>query len=239
MYKFGRLFCIAAFAAAFLSGGPLLRAQTAPKEYEAARGRFLTRLFARPPTPCASAVKNNLLPLIEKELSSLRFAHQALPAMSASSRQMLDEINGLAPLPADSLARVRRLERLERFKEAHRRRLLAPWKYLQRKLDENPKLCTYAFRPTADALHARDRFIISRPGKPVRTAGVRAVLQTLFSLRGPDAPRAAWSAEPAEIRLQNRRVELWFPPARPGGRGLEVRVDFAARLIWADVTPRP
>ncbi len=234
-----RLFSIPVLAAAFLFSGPILLAQNTPREYEADRRRFLANFFAQPVTPDAAAVKNNLLPLIEKELSSLRFAHQALPALNAASRQMLDEINGLTPLPEDSLERARRLEHLERFKTAHLRRLLAPWKSLQRKLDENPKLRAYAFRPTADALHTRERFIISRPGTPARTASVRAILQALFSLRGPDAPRAAWNAEPAEIRQCARRAALSFAPAVPGGPRLEIRVDFDARIIRADITPSP
>lgn len=208
-------------------------AQTAnDKQYFQTRKIFLKRFFEEQPTPTRKAIKENLKKLIRKDLVTLRYAHQHMPGITSSMQRMLDQINTLTPQTEDSTL-------LENFKSSHIARLQEPLDFLQSRLDKNPALCAYTFRPSLDVLHTRAYFKTSRPGKPFRAARVRIILNDLFSIPNPQDAPLYWTDDPAVFLLEEREAILWFAPARYGEQGLLIKVNFSTRMIFVDLSNKP
>ena len=195
---------------------------------ERLKKQFFEELFSQTPTQTRLQIKKELTKLVEKELLSIRFAPPSLVQDSAV-QSLLDQINGFIK-PTHSQ------EELNRFKQHYLRRLRRPLQFYQLKLDNNPGLKAYTFRPSREALYSRHYFKSAPHGVPVT---IQEILGSLFEQRTVKGALKFWHFEPALIQLSPRRATLWFPPAAAQGPWLQIKVNFQSRFIFADLQPAP
>lgn len=192
--------------------------------------QFLQNFFAQKPTETRLKIKEELKKLVEKDIVSLRYAQKATGPASPGVQNMLDQINGL-------ISPTYTQEEQDIFKQRHLRRLREPLRFYQLKLDKNPALQAYTFRPTRHVLYSDERFKIA-PSSPY-TADMKDILGRLFEQRTPYGALKNWPFEPAKLQVSPKEATLWFAPAQAQGLWLKIKVDFVSRLIFADLQPAP
>ena len=200
-----------------------------PTKQEKLRTQFLEQFFAQSPTLTRLKIKKGLKALIEQELISIRFCQQVVPPSSAAEQNLLDQINGLIPQKHPSSL-------LQTFKQRYLTHLKNPLRFYQLTLDLNPSLQAYTFRPSRYALYSTDKFLINSRRQ---SASMKEILGQLFEQRTLNAALENWKYEPAMWNVSKKTAVMWFPPARLGQQGLQVKVDFSSRLIFADLQPLP
>lgn len=206
---------------------PLLAGPLFPNKQERLRTLFLEHFFTQQPTLTRLKIKKELKALIEQELISIRFGQRLLPPASAAEQNLLDQINGLVPQTHPPVL-------LQSFKRHYLQRLKEPLRFYQLKLDLNPALQVYTFRPSPHALYSREQFIINSQNQ---SAGMKEILGQLFEQKTLKDALKNWKYEPAAWKLSENAAVMWFSPERIGQPGLRVKIDFSSRLIFADLQP--
>ncbi len=219
-----------------LCGGPWVVATETTgvflSEEEQKKADFFDQFFDQHPSDTRAQIRENLKQQIQEEISSIRFAPQVMGGLTPKEQQMLDQLNSLAPQTESPV-------KLELFRLKMMRRLSRPWLFFQSKLDNNPSLNAYVFRPTLEALHTKKKFVVSTDDFPPQTATIQEILGTLFEQTSPRSARNTWDMTPMFIEKNNTQAVLWFSPAIHGDYWLEVKINFSTHLIFADLTSAP
>lgn len=189
----------------------------------------------------SSAVKVNNSRAALQRLLSLRSLPDFIPGLTDREKYLLEVRRGLRPgEQTDYEAFKRELRETRRLENKIKRTAETAYNRLQKELDDNPLMHSFALSPEAEVLFSRARFAVNAPGERLAYASAPEIARRLFAVQ-PAAGAQQHPVCPQRITVNGRQAVLTFRPLYAGGKNPQELVftfDAQQGFVFVRLVPR-